>query len=316
VGNGSTKEGAPVTVVVFGSINMDLVARTPRLPSAGETLTGEHFFTAPGGKGANQAVAAARLGAPTRMVGRVGGDVFGETLRQGLRDDGVDVASVATAQEQPSGVALITVDATGENTIIVVPGANGTLGADDLAHLDDALSEARVLLLQLEVPLAAVSEAARRAHERGVAVVLDPAPARPLPAELYAATAILTPNAGEAATLVGFELDDDAAIRRAAEVLLERGAGSVVIKLGADGAYYHDGARGLFVPSYKVTAVDTVAAGDAFNGGLAAALHDGRPFEQAVRWGIAAGALAVTKAGAQPALPRRAALFALLNASP
>ncbi len=305
-----------MAVVVFGSINMDLVVRTPRLPTAGETLSGGQFFTAPGGKGANQAVAAARLGAPTRMVGRVGGDVFGETLRRGLSDDGVDVASVATTEEQPSGVALITVDDAGENTIVVVAGANGTLGDDDLARLDDLLSEARVLLLQLEVPLDAVSEAARRAHERGVAVVLDPAPARPLPAELYAATAILTPNAGEAAALVGFELDGDAAIRRAAEVLLERGAGSVVIKLGADGAYYYDGARDAFVPSYQVTAVDTVAAGDAFNGGLAAALHDGRPFEQAVRWGIAAGALAVTKAGAQPALPHRDALLELLHSSP
>ncbi len=304
-----------MAVVVFGSINMDLVVRTPRLPSVGETLSGEHFFTAPGGKGANQAVAAARLGAPTRMVGRVGGDVFGETLRRGLSDDGVDVASVTTAEEQPSGVALITVDDGGENTIIVVSGANRTLGDDDLARLDDLLSEARVLLLQLEVPLEAASEAARRAHERGVAVVLDPAPARPLPAELYAATAILTPNAVEAAALVGFELDGDAAIRRAAGVLLERGVGSVVIKLGADGVYYHDGARGAFVPSYKVTAVDTVAAGDAFNGGLAAALHDGHPFEQAVRWGIAAGGLAVTKAGAQPALPHRGALLALLHSS-
>jgi len=303
-----------MAVVVFGSINMDLVVRTPRLPSAGETLSGGQFFTAPGGKGANQAVAAARLGAPTRMVGRVGGDVFGETLRQGLSDDGVDVASVATAEEQPSGVALITVDDAGENTIIVVSGANGTLGVDDLARLDDLLSEARVLLLQLEVPLEAVSAAARRAHERGVAVVLDPAPARPLPAELYAATAILTPNAVEAAALVGFELDGDAAVRRAADILLERGVGSVVIKLGADGAYYHDGTRGAFVPSYQVTAVDTVAAGDAFNGGLAAALHEGYPFEQAVRWGIAAGALAVTQAGAQPAQPHRDALLALLDA--
>ncbi len=302
-----------MAVVVFGSINMDLVVRTPRLPSAGETLSGGHFFTAPGGKGANQAVAAARLGAPTRMVGRVGDDVFGETLRQGLRDDGVDVASVAIVREQPSGVALITVDDAGENTIVVVSGANGGLGDDDLARLDDALSEARVLLLQLEVPLEAVIAAARRAHERGVAVVLDPAPARPLPAALYAATAILTPNAGEAAALVGFALDGDAAIERAARVLLERGVGSVVIKLGADGAYYHDGTDGAFVPSYKVTAVDTVAAGDAFNGGLAAALHDGHSFEQAVRWGIATGALAVTKAGAQPALPRRDALLSLLG---
>jgi ribokinase len=302
-----------MAVVVFGSINMDLVVRAPCLPVGGETLTGSTFFTAPGGKGANQAVACARLGARTHMIGRVGGDVFGETLRDGLRAEGVDVAGVVIDAGQPSGVALIALDDAAENFIVVVPGANGVIGSEMIAGLDAALADARVLLLQLEIPLEAVLAAAQLARQRGVTTILDPAPARPLPPELYATTDILTPNETEAAALVGFPVRDAADARRAAGVLLERGARRVIIKMAARGAYWTDGSTEQLVPAFPVEAVDTVAAGDAFNGALAAALAEGLPFGEAVRWAAAAGALAVTKAGAQTSMPRRAEVLALLG---
>ncbi|HEU4327714.1 MAG TPA: ribokinase [Roseiflexaceae bacterium] len=305
-----------MAVVVFGSINMDLVVRTPRLPGPGETLLGGGFFTAPGGKGANQAVAAARAGATTRMVGRVGGDVFGAALRDGLRANGVDVAGVHTDASAASGVALIQVDDAGENTIVVAPGTNGALGADDLARLEQALAGATVLLLQLEVPLEAVVAAAQLARQRGVVVVLDPAPARPLPAELYPLVDLITPNEHEAAALVGFPVAGPDDAPRAVRELLARGAHGAVVKLGGRGACWSNGGPPLMLPPFPVAPVDTVAAGDAFNGALAAALSAGLPLPEALRWGAAAGALAVTRAGAQPALPRREELLALLESAP
>jgi len=301
-----------MSVVIFGSINMDLVVRTPRLPAPGETLTGHTFFTASGGKGANQAVACARLGAHARMIGRVGDDVFGATLRDSLRAYGVDVSGVG-ASAGPSGVAAIAVDDAAENTIIVVAGANGTVGADDLALLEAALAGATVLLLQLEVPIAVVIAAAQAARRRGVTVLLDPAPARELPAELYAATRIITPNESEAAALVGFAVKDRQDAERAGQVLLDRGVRAAVIKMGSQGAYWTDGARSGFAPALRVEPVDTVAAGDAFNGGLATALDAGLPLDQAIRWGMAAGALSVTKPGAQQSMPTREELEQMLE---
>lgn len=301
-----------VTVVVFGSINMDLVVQSPRLPRKGETLTGAAFFTAAGGKGANQAVAAARLGAPTRMIGRVGDDVFGAALLAGLRANGVDISGV-TVIPGPSGVALITVDRAGENTIIVVPGANGAID-DDLARLDRALDGARVLLLQLETPLAAVIEAAQLARRRGITVVLDPAPAQQLPDELYPQIDIITPNETETAVLVGIAPATEALAAQAAALLLARGVGCAIIKRSDKGVYVASAQQQLHLPPFAVRAIDTVAAGDAFNGGLAAALAESRPLAEAARWGAAAGAIAVTRAGAQPALPTRAEVLALLDA--
>ncbi|MGB9753715.1 ribokinase [Roseiflexus castenholzii] len=299
-----------MTIVVFGSINMDLVVRTPRLPAPGETLTGHSFFTAPGGKGANQAVACARLGAPTRMVGRVGDDLFGEQLRHSLRSFGVQDDGVLTTPG-PSGVALIAVDDAAENTIVIVPGANGAVGSEDMPRLERALDGARALLLQLETPLATVAAAARAGRARGATVILDPAPALPLPDELYALADILTPNESEATTLTGIPVHDEQSAAAAARALLARGARTVIIKLGARGALAADANGVRFWPAFTVTAVDTVAAGDAFNGGLAVALSEGRPFEEAIRWGLAAGALSVTKHGAQPSMPDRAELLAL-----
>jgi ribokinase len=300
-----------VTVVVFGSINMDLVVRTPRLPAPGETLTGYTFFTAPGGKGANQAVACARLGAPTRMVGRVGDDLFGEQLRASLRSFGVQDDGVLTTPG-PSGVALIAVDDLAENTIVIVPGANGSVSIADIPRLEAVLDGARILLVQLEVPIETVVAAARAAHTRGVTVMLDPAPALPLPDELYALADIITPNEHEAATLTGIAVRDDQGAIAAARALIARGARRVAIKLGARGALTADTEGEQFWSSFTVTPVDTVAAGDAFNGGLAVALSEGRSFDEAIRWGLAAGALSVTRHGAQPSMPERNEVLTLL----
>ncbi|MFO7167411.1 MAG: ribokinase [Chloroflexota bacterium] len=304
-----------MSVVVFGSINMDLVAQTPRLPAPGETIAGRTFFTVPGGKGANQAVAAARLDAPTKMVGRVGQDVFAATLRESLAAAGVDIAGVSETPG-PSGVAVIAVDDAGENSIIVVPGANGAVGADDVARLERALDGARVLLLQLEVPLPAVLSAAQAARRRGVTVILDPAPAADLPAELYALADLITPNETEAAHLTGFAVRDLDAAERAAQELLARGVGMAVIKMGGRGILAADRSGSTHYPAFPVTPVDTVAAGDAFNGGVAAALSAGLPIDEALRWGCAAGAISVTRAGAQPSMPTRHELLALLQTRP
>ncbi|MCS6880108.1 MAG: ribokinase [Oscillochloridaceae bacterium] len=301
-----------MTIVVFGSINMDLVARAPRLPTTGETVPGHTFFTAPGGKGANQAVACARLGAPTRMVGRVGDDALGAELRAGLRAAGVDERDVLTTPG-PSGVALIAVDDAGRNTIIVVPGANGAIGPADVTRLETALIGARALLLQLEIPLEAVVAAANAARRAGVPVILDPAPARELPAELYRLADIITPNESEAATLVGFDLSDEAARIAAARALHARTGGAVALKLGEHGALLFASDQFLRLPALPVRAVDTVAAGDAFNAGLAAALVEGQPLAAAVRWAVAAGAVAVTRPGAQAAMPSRAEVLAMLD---
>jgi ribokinase len=304
-----------MTVVVFGSINMDLVVRTPRLPALAETITGHEFFTAPGGKGANQAVAAARLGVPTQMVGRVGGDAFGQELRQNLASAGADVSAVFTDPAVSSGVAVIAVDDNAQNNIIIVPGANGRVGHDDLDRLEASLDGATVLLLQFEVPLDAVVAAARLAHQRGIIVVLDPAPAQPLPAELYSLVDILTPNEVEAGQLAGTAIKNQTDAAGAAKNLLSLGVKTVIIKMGALGVLYAQaGGESTFVPAFKVEAVDTVAAGDAFNGGLAAALLEGKPLPEAVRWGAAAGALSATKMGAQPSMPTRAEFDAFLMA--
>ncbi|MBC7869926.1 MAG: ribokinase [Chitinophagaceae bacterium] len=302
-----------MTVVVFGSINMDLVVRSPHLPVPGQTLTGQTFYTVAGGKGANQAVACARLAVPTRMVGRVGGDDFGTALKQGLHDYGVETTGIFIDSAQPSGVALITVDDRAENTIIVVPGANGAIDETDLPRLEAALDGAKVLLLQLEIPLTMALEGAQLAHSRGITVILDPAPAQPLPSAFYGLIDILTPNESEAEALVGFKIEDQASARRAAEVLMERGAKSAIIKMGSRGAYWRSATEEDFVPVFPVKAIDTVAAGDAFNGGLASALSEGLPMKEAILRGMATGALSTTKPGAQPSMPSRLEVEALLR---
>ncbi len=301
-------------IIVFGSINMDLVTKTPRLPIAGETLQGYEFFTAAGGKGANQAVAAAKLGISTRIVGRIGGDDFGRQLLAGLQAAGVHTDSILVDEATSSGVAVITVDDAGENNIIIIAGANGRVNEQALDRLSNLLTGCAALLLQLEIPLSAVLAAAQAAQQAGVKVILDPAPARAdIPPELYPLVDIITPNEIEASQLVGFPIDGQEAAAKAATELRQRGVSTVIVKLGAQGVLCATAEETFFVPAFSVQAVDTVAAGDAFNGGLATALAEGLPLRQAVVWGAAVGALSVTKAGAQPSLPDRDTFDMFLN---
>lgn len=302
-----------MSIAVLGSINMDLVAQTPRLPAPGETLTGHDFFTAPGGKGANQAVAAARLGSSVFMIGRVGGDVFGEALLDSLEHNRVNIDKVIKEPEQSSGVALIAVDDNAENNIIVVPGANGLVGDADISHLSEILPKIDVLLLQLEIPIEAVISAAQAAQKHGVKVILDPAPAQPLPPEIYNYIDIITPNETEASLLVGFPVQSQNDAAKAAKKIMSLGVPQIIIKMGAKGVYWANAEANEFFPAYEVDAVDTVAAGDAFNGGLAVALREGLPLPVAISWGMAAGALSATKHGAQPSMPDRESLERLIN---
>ncbi|KAM3116355.1 ribokinase [Phormidesmis sp. 146-33] len=300
-------------VIVFGSINMDLVARVPRLPIPGETLLGQGFSTVPGGKGANQAVAIARLGIPAIMVGRVGGDQFGENLLNELKAAKIQTEDVSTDTSVSSGVALIAVDDRSENQIIVIAGANGNVNEEDVTRLIPHLSHATALLLQLEIPIAAVKLAAQAAKKAGVTVILDPAPASEIPLDLYPLIDIITPNAVEAEQLVGFPIDSPSLTSEAASVLQKRGVKTVILKLGAKGGFCATSEEAFFFPAFEVEAIDTVAAGDAFNGGLAAALAEGHSIREAVTWGAATGALSTTKSGAQGALPDREEVMKLMG---
>jgi ribokinase len=300
-------------ICVVGSLNMDLVVSAPRLPAPGETLSGGPFATYPGGKGANQALAAQRLGGKVAMVGRVGADAFGATLRDSLAGEGVDISGVLALDEVASGIALITVAQGGQNTIVIAPGANAELTPADIERARDTIASCRVLVLQLETPLLTVQRAAELAREAGALVLLNPAPAQSLPSELLSLVDYLIPNQVEAALLSGVEAPDRAGALRAAEQLWALGARGVVVTLGDAGALLFHGAGSEFVEPHVVEAVDATAAGDAFVGAFAVALADGRPPAEALRWGNAAGAIAVTRPGAQPSLPRREEVEALLQ---
>ncbi len=306
-------------ITVVGSLNMDLVVRAPRFPRAGETLAGRHFTTAPGGKGANQAVAARRAGGQVAMAGCVGDDEFGTALRQGLAAEGIDVRHVHVLRDVPTGIASITVDDRGENTIIVVGGANGAMTATHVDAARDAVAAAGVLLLQLEVPLAVAERAAALAHDGGATVILNAAPARELDDRLLAVVDYLVVNETEALEIAGGTRGEAgrASTRDAARRARSRGAGAVVVTLGAAGAELLD-RRGDFtaVPAFRVDVVDSTAAGDAFVGAFAVALAEGVSPVDALRFGNAAGALAATRAGAQPSLPTRMAIDALVASTP
>ncbi len=303
-----------MSVLVFGSLNMDLVVRTSRLPTPGETILGTHFDTIAGGKGANQAVAVARQQVSTTLIGRVGPDAFGHTLRHSLAVEGVDVENVEVDPEAHTGVAAIAVAATGDNHIVVVSGANGQNDDTDLKRLKGLLSSAKLLLLQLEIPIPVVAAAAALADAAGLLVIVDPAPAQAsLPDELYRHTHILTPNQIEAAQLVGFPVETIEAATEAAKTLRQRGVETVVITLGEQGVLCATQDDTFHTPAFAVSTVDTVAAGDAFNGGLAVALYEKKPLPEAINWASATAALAVTQAGAQPSLPKRSQVEALLQ---
>ncbi|VVP34528.1 ribokinase [Pseudomonas fluorescens] len=293
----------PAKVVVIGSLNMDLVTRAPRLPRGGETLIGKSFATVSGGKGANQAVAAARLGADVSMIGCVGSDAYGAQLRGALLAEQIDCQAVSTVDDS-SGVALIVVDDNSQNAIVIVAGANGALTPQVIDRFDAVLQTADVIICQLEVPDATVGHALKRGRELGKTVILNPAPAsRPLPADWFAAIDYLIPNESEASALTGLPVDSLESAETAATRLIAMGAGKVIITLGAEGSLFADGTRLEHFPAPKVNAVDTTAAGDTFVGGFAAALAAGSSEDEAIRFGQVAAALSVTRAGAQPSIP-------------
>ncbi len=299
-------------VAVVGSLNMDLVARAPRIPQPGETIIGRDFHTLPGGKGANQAVAAARLGARVSMIGRVGRDAFAGPLLDNLAAAGVGHSFVIQDPEAATGVALIAVDDAGQNSIVVVSGANMRLSPADVEAAEGAIAAAGVLLLQLESPLDTVQRAAEVARAHRVTVILNPAPAYSLPATLLSLVDVLVPNESETALLTGMPVGNRAEAEAAATALRKSGMGIVILTLGERGALLARTGEFELFPAFKVTPVDTTAAGDAFMGGLAVAMAEGQSLAEAVRWGNAAGALATTQLGAQPSLPTRQALETLL----
>jgi ribokinase len=301
-------------VVVVGSINIDLVANAPRIPLAGQTLLGQNFAVHPGGKGANQAVAVARLGYPVRMIGRLGDDGFGAQLREHLTSSGVDLAGVKTSPGS-SGVAVIVVAETGENCIVVVPGANALLTPQDLDESIEMIRSAAVVLTQLETPLETVLHLAALCQREGVPLILDPAPAQALPQELLSKVTWFTPNETEAAFYVGSTAanGDEDDLAATAQKLFDQGIQGVVLKLGSRGAYLTtaDG-QAHRLPSFPVQAVDTTAAGDCFNGAFATGLALHKTPAESAQFATAAAALSVTRFGAQPSLPSQAEVSDLL----
>ncbi len=303
----------PSRIVVLGSSNRDIILRLPHLPAPGETVLCGNYQTAAGGKGANQAVAAARAGGAVTLVARVGDDADGGDARAGYAGEGIDVAHVRRDKRAPTGAAFIFVSKSGENCIAVADGANGRLGTADVKRADGAIRRAALLLLQLEVPLESVSAAAALAAAHGVPVILNPAPARKLPAALLRNVTLLTPNEGECESLTGIRITGKRAAAKAASRLLARGPRGVIITMGGRGAFVATREWREWIPGFKVRAVDTTGAGDVFNGALAVALAEGRALREAVRFAHAAAALSVTKPGAQSSAPHRRAVDKFLR---
>jgi ribokinase len=291
-----------IDILVAGSLNADLVVRAPRFPQPGETISGSDLQIIPGGKGANQAVAAARQGAGVAMLGRVGNDSFGPFLLDSLKSDSVDISSVHI-DESATGTAIIIVDANGQNSIVLSAGANGKVSPEDV----DRASFLRpgLILLQLEIPIPTVLHAAKYAEQNGIRVILNPAPAQPLPDELISLIDFIIPNETELSLLTDLEVRDISSAEAAAKVLLNRGAKNVIVTLGDKGALVVSSNQVTQVGAYKVDVVDTTAAGDAFIGGFASALLRGFEMVEAVKYANACGALAATKFGAQPSLPNK-----------
>ena len=290
-------------IVVVGSSNMDLVVKAARIPALGETILGGDFIMTPGGKGANQAVAAAKLGADVCLVARLGEDMFGEQSLNNFNSEGINTQYVTRSEKAPSGVALITVDQAGNNVIVVAPGANNELFADDVRNARSAIASAGALVAQLEVPLETVEFAARMAASYCVPFVLDPAPAQKLNPEFLSMVDVLTPNETEARILTGIEVTDEDSARKAAGSLLESGAGAVILTMGSKGYLLATDEKTEFVPAIVTKAVDATAAGDAFTGSLAVGLAQGRGLSDAALVANHAAALSVTKMGAQSSMP-------------
>ena len=289
-------------IIVVGSLNADLVVKSPRFPQPGETISGEDLQIIPGGKGANQAVAAARQGVKTAMLGRVGSDSFAPFLVDNLNANQVDTSHVIV-DSSATGTAIIVVDSNGQNSIVLSPGANGNVSPADVDSA--SFSSSKLLLLQLEIPTPTVLHAAQQARANGLTVILNSAPAKALPTELISTVDILIPNESELSLLTGLPVNDVASAEKAAKEILKQGVKTVIVTLGSKGALLVTDTQVKQVDTYKVNVVDTTAAGDAFIGGFASAMLSGKTLEDSVRYGCACGALATTKFGAQPSLPTK-----------
>jgi ribokinase len=302
------------TIVVIGSSNTDMVVRTATLPRPGETLLGGEFMTAAGGKGANQAVAARRAGGHVAYIARIGTDMFGQQSLTGWEKEGIDVTHVTQDPKAPSGVALIFVSQKGENSIAVAGGANNKLSPSLIKNAAPLIRSASTVLMQLETPLETIQAAAQIAAKAGVRVILNPAPAQPLPADLLRLVDVLTPNETEAELLTGIRIRNEKDALKAAASLQQARAKNVIITLGSKGALVAAaGAKPQFIPAFKVTPVDTTAAGDTFNGALAVALGEGRELVDAASFASAAAAISITRIGAQPSAPKRKEIEKLLR---
>ena len=300
------------SILVVGSSNTDMIIKVQHIPQPGETILGGEFASAAGGKGANQAVGAARAGGNVTFIACVGGDMFGDKAVAGFVADRINVDYIVRDKSTPSGVALIFVAENGENSIAVASGSNGKLVPAHLKKAKRAFSKAAVVVLQLETPLPTVKAAAQLAASAGARVILNPAPARTLPNDLLRRVYLLTPNESEAELLTGVAVKNDAGVAKAADRLLARGVQNVIITLGARGAFVAGKEARAFVPGFKVKPVDTTGAGDMFNGTLAVALAEGKPLLQAARFASAAAAISVTRLGAQTSAPRRKEIDRLL----
>ena len=303
-----------MTVVVFGSINLDLVVEVAHLPAKGETVIGDRFFASAGGKGANQAVAIAKLGIPVSLVGQVGDDTFGQTLINSLQSSGVNTDGININSHTYSGIASIVVDRYGANTIACAGGANNLVREAEIEQFIRLLPQAKIVLLELGIPLATVLTAAREAKAHDCLLILDPAPVTAnLPEELYSLVDIITPNEIEASQLVGFTVDGVTTARQAASSLHQMGIKNVIITLGSQGSLYSNELESYWFKPIDVPVVDTVAAGDAFNGALAVGLASGKEIKEAVQWATVGAALSVTKNGAQSSLPNKKSFQQLLD---
>jgi ribokinase len=301
-------------IAVIGSINTDMVVRSPQLPVPGQTLMGHSFMTTGGGKGANQAVAAARLGADVSLIAKIGADAFGEMSIENFKKEKINTAHIYRDANAPSGVAFIVVDNSGENMIVVAPGANATLNKKDIQDAEDVIKNADIILFQLEIPMAAVAEGIKLAKKHNRIVMLNPAPAASVPEEILLAVDIITPNQSEVWTMTAIAVNDTITAQHACDILHSKGIATVIITMGEQGAYISSQNHiGLIAGFNAGKAVDTVAAGDTFCGGLAIAVAEGKSLQDAVRFANAAAALSVTKAGAQASIPGRPEVEALLK---
>jgi ribokinase len=294
-----------IPIYVFGSSNTDMVIKARKLPGPGETIMGGSFLMNAGGKGANQAVAASRLGGKVTLVCKVGNDLFGKEAMEQFRKENIDTGYVQVDSEHSSGVALINVDEQGENTIVVAPGSNGFLQREDVDLLFANVSPSGIVLVQLEIPIATVEHVIQRSAEKGLKVILNPAPAHALPESIYRNLYVITPNESEAELLTGIKITDVESVHSAGKRLLMMGVKNVIITLGSKGAFLCNDKGNQLIPAPQVTPTDTTAAGDCFNGSLAVAISESLPLDQAIGFAVKAASISTTRLGAQASLPTR-----------